>query len=59
MAHSFYPLIFFAPVFIFDSRYDKVKPLAYVIGRSEGVRKFAVMECKDTISYSMQRDTNK
>jgi len=31
-------LFFFAPLFISDSWYDKVKPLAYVTGGSKGVR---------------------
>jgi len=35
------PAHFFAPVFIFDSWYDKVQPLAYVIGGSKRVRNAA------------------
>jgi hypothetical protein len=58
MAHSLYPLIFLR-LFISDSWYDKVKPLAYVTGDSKGVRNTALVESKDTISDSMQHDTNK
>jgi len=49
MARSLYRLIFFAPVFISDSWCDKVKPVAYVIGGSKGVRNTALREYKHTM----------